>query len=277
MLFVQGIEELLPPGLRGLMLVGLLAALSSTLDTHLNWGASYWTNDIYDRLVCRQWLRRKPRQKELVLAARLSNLLILSCALAIMTHLGSIRQAWVISLLFGAGMGSVLVLRWLWERINLYSELAAIAASLVTAPLLLLVFGTAPETEWLRLALMAVLTTTAAVGITYVTPPTDPEVLRAFYMQVRPFGFWGRTARLAGHRPQAPRQALLRQLRAVMLTALSLFCLLAGVGRLMLSTPGASLLWSWALVTAGLALIPLWWRELKREELETDRRLEPGE
>jgi len=41
-LFVTGIDELMPPGLRGLMLVGLLAALASTVDTHLNWGASYW-------------------------------------------------------------------------------------------------------------------------------------------------------------------------------------------------------------------------------------------
>ena len=38
------------------------------------------------------------------------------------------------SLLFGAGMGSVLVMRWLWERINLHSELAAMAISLDLAP-----------------------------------------------------------------------------------------------------------------------------------------------
>jgi solute:Na+ symporter, SSS family len=42
-LFVVGINDLLPPGIRGLMLVGLLAALASTVDTHLNWGASYWS------------------------------------------------------------------------------------------------------------------------------------------------------------------------------------------------------------------------------------------
>lgn len=50
--FVQGIHELLPPGIKGLMVVGMLAALASTVDTHLNWGASYWTNDIYRRFIC---------------------------------------------------------------------------------------------------------------------------------------------------------------------------------------------------------------------------------
>jgi solute:Na+ symporter, SSS family len=58
--------------------------------------------------------------------------LILAIALTVMTQLDSIQAAWFISLLFGAGMGSVLILRWLWERINLYSELAAISASLIS-------------------------------------------------------------------------------------------------------------------------------------------------
>jgi Na+/proline symporter len=59
--FVTGINDMLPPGIRGLMLTGLLAALASTLDTHLNWGASYWSNDIYKRLICEHWLKRKPK------------------------------------------------------------------------------------------------------------------------------------------------------------------------------------------------------------------------
>src|SRR5690606_16299711 len=166
MVFVQGIADLLPPGARGLMLVGLLAALASTVDTHLNWGASYWSNDVYDGVVCRHVLKRTPRQRERVLVARLSNVLILAIALAVMANLGSIQTAWFISLLFGAGMGSVLVLRWLWERINLYSELAAMAASLVTAPLLLYFLGTDPEGEWIRLGIMALVTTSAAILVT---------------------------------------------------------------------------------------------------------------
>ena len=45
--YVLGIVELLPPGVKGLLLTAMLAALASTLDTHLNWGVAYWTNDIY--------------------------------------------------------------------------------------------------------------------------------------------------------------------------------------------------------------------------------------
>jgi SSS family solute:Na+ symporter len=114
--FVTGVNDLLPPGIRGLMLTGLLAALASTLDTHMNWGASYWSNDVYQRLICDRWLKRKPKNTELVVVARFSNVLIIAIALTIMANLGSIQTAWFISLLFGAGMGSVLVLRWLGEN-----------------------------------------------------------------------------------------------------------------------------------------------------------------
>jgi Na+/proline symporter len=263
MLFVRGIDELLPPGVRGLMLVGLLAALASTVDTHLNWGASYWSNDVYDGVLCQQVLKRTPRPRELVLVARLSNVLVLAIGLAIMANLGSIQTAWFISLLFGAGMGSVLVLRWLWERINLWSELAAMAASLVTAPALLYFMGTDPDEEWIRLGLMALVTTGAAVLVTFVTPRTDDETLKAFYRRVRPLGWWGRTARLCGEPERTALQALRRPAVAVLAGALSLFALLVGVGRLLFPAPGTAPWPSWLAVVAGLLLVPVWMRAMR--------------
>jgi len=258
MLFVQGIDELLPPGVRGLMLVGLLAALASTVDTHLNWGASYWSHDVYDAWVCRRLLGRSPNGRELVRVARLSNVLILAIAMAIMANLGSIQTAWFISLLFGAGMGSVLVLRWLWERINLYSELAAMAVSLVAAPMLLYFMGTRPEDEWIRLGLMAVLSTSAAVLATFVTPPTDDETLKAFYRRVRPFGWWRRTAVLCGDSGAAPLRALGRPAWATAAAAASLFGMLVGVGLLLFPAPGAAPAIAWLCIAAALALLPAW-------------------
>ena len=271
--FIRGIDDLLPVGIRGLMLTGLLAALASTIDTHLNWGASYWSNDIYARLVCKHWRHREASNKELVLVARLSNILILGIALVIMANLGSIQQAWYLSLLFGAGMGSVLILRWLWERINLYSELAAIVASLVTAPVLLLTLGMETETEWIRLSIMALVTTAAAIGITWFTPSTDAGILKEFYRRVRPMGAWRKTAESVGDDPSAPGSELWSRLRVMALCAGSLFLLLVGLGRLMISVPGSSVLWTWILIVIGLALVPLWWRRaFVQESLDIDRR-----
>lgn len=254
-LFVTGIEDLLPPGIRGLMLVGLLAALASTLDTHLNWGASYWSNDVYERLISEEWLGRSPGRRELVLVARLSNLLIIGIALAVMVNLGSIQTAWSLSLLFGAGMGSVLVLRWLWERINLWSELAAMASSLVVAPILLVT----TDAEWVRLGVMALATTAAAVLAAYAAPSTDERVLRRFYARVRPVGLWPRTAAAVGDPPAQPARRLGRGLAGVALTAASLFLTLYGAGALLIPVAGRAPLWPALAAVAGLALVPLWW------------------
>jgi len=269
-LFVQGIEDLLPPGVRGLMLVGLLAALASTVDTHLNWGASYWSNDVYGGVVAPHLLKRKPKDRELVVVARLSNVLILAIAMIIMANLGSIQTAWFISLLFGAGMGSVLVLRWLWERINLYSELTAMGVSLITAPLLLYYLGTDPEREWIRLGIMALTTTSAAILVTFITPATDDSTLKRFYRRVRPFGFWGHSAALNGVAASASIRALGTRLFAVAITAVSLFSLLVGVGRLMFPPPGGSSVISWACLALGLLLIPVWLRIAMGREFDTD-------
>ncbi|MEJ2371718.1 MAG: hypothetical protein P8Y07_12825, partial [Gemmatimonadales bacterium] len=47
------IGELMPVGLRGVVVAAFLAAFMSTMDTHLCWGASYLVNDIYRRFMRR--------------------------------------------------------------------------------------------------------------------------------------------------------------------------------------------------------------------------------
>ena len=258
MLYVQGVDDLLHPGLRGLMLTGMLAALASTIDTHLNWGASYWSNDLYDRLVCRQWLKRTPGNRELVWVARWSNVLILVLALIIMSQLGSIQQGWKMSLLLGAGTGSVLILRWLWERINLYSELAAMIVALVASVVLLHLFPDSDQ-EWIRLGLMALLSTAAAVGITFVTPPTEQTVLSVFYKRVKPVGWWRATAIANGDNAAGPLIRLRRDAILVLAGSISLLCMLIGLGRLIVRAPGDSILGSLLFIGISLGALPFWW------------------
>ena len=262
LLFVMGIDDLLPIGICGLILTGLLAALASTIDTHLNWGASYWSNDVYNRLICNHWLKREPKNRELVLVARLSSVIILIIALIIMANLGSIQTTWFLSFLFGAGMGSVLVMRWLWERINLHSELAAMAISLVLAPILLVATnaGWIRDEEWIRLSLMALFSTVAAVTVTYFTPRTDVKVLKAFYKRVNPVGFWRKTAALVDEDPRKPLNDFIGEAKTTLLTASSLFLMLIGAGKLLIRPPTESSFLLWLCIALSLFLIRFWWK-----------------
>jgi len=258
--FVLGIKDFMPVGFRGVMITGILAALASTVDTHLNWGASYWSNDIYKRFICNIWLKREAGERELVLVARLSNLLIMVIALLIMFSLGSIQATWFISLVFGAGIGGVLMLRWLWHRINLFSEIAAIVVSLVTAPIVIATV----ETEWIRLGIIVLASMLAAIGITFITPLTEHSSLRHFYQKVRPVGFWNKR----GIGTKKDVHEFFRRLKYIILMTISLFLILIGSIRVLIPVSWIADYWGWSGLILGFALAPLWWPAIKSETFE---------
>jgi len=257
--FVRGIAELLPPGVRGVMLAALLAALASTLDTHLNWGGSYWTNDIYKRFWC-EARGRTPSSRSLVRVARFSNLLILVLSLAILTRLDSIQSAWQTSLLLGAGMGVPLLLRWFWWRMSAAAELGAIVVSTTAAPLLL----TFVEGDAVRMIAITCIATVAALLVARFGPEEPRERVEAFYRRVHPPGFWGPVARACGHEP---RHAVAKLGNGLLLTfgsALGVFCALVGVGTLLFGSP-APVFFPWragwiALLLASAGGLTVWIR-----------------
>jgi SSS family solute:Na+ symporter len=271
--YVRGIDTLLPPGVKGLMLTGMLGALASTLDTHLNWGSSYVTNDLYARFVCPHVLRRAPSPRGLVWVARLTNFVILGLALAIVPALDSIQTAWKTSLLLGSGIGIPLVLRWLWWRMNAAGELAALVASLVLAPLVVLATGDGA----LRLLILALGAAAASVATALLTRPESPERLRVFYETARPPGFWGPFAPDGG---TADRRRLWRHTTAAFGLAFSLFCLLTGTGTWLIGAPAPRWLpwrsaWIVANLAIGLGTLPLW-RHLAAAEPPRGARAAPA-
>ncbi len=262
--FALGMDELLPAGARGLMLTGMLAALASTLDTHLNWGASYWSNDLYKGIWVEHIRGRDAGPRELVLVARLSNILILGIALAIMVNLGSIQTAWQISLLFGAGTGAVLVLRWLWERVNLWCEVAAIVTSLVLAPILIFLV----DEEWLRLLLMSAASLAVVIVMAYLAPGTSQDKLVAFYRQVRPPGLWRRTAVAAGDDPGEGAAEFRRDLVGLVACAVSVYAWLVGCGWLLLDAE--RVIHGVVAIAVGVAAAPIWLRALRNRRAAHD-------
>src|SRR5512147_812852 len=67
--------KFLPVGFIGLMVGGLIAANSSTILTHLNWGSSYLVHDFYQRFV-----RRNASEKHYVLVGRLTTIGLFLCS-----------------------------------------------------------------------------------------------------------------------------------------------------------------------------------------------------
>jgi SSS family solute:Na+ symporter len=171
----------LPAGLLGLVIASLIAALLSTLSTHLNWGSSYVVHDFYKR-----FLKPEAGDKELVLVGRLSTvLLMVLAALVAVLLLKNALQAFKILLQIGAGTGLIFILRWFWWRINAYSEIVGMVVSFLVAIYFERIYEGDLPSHW-RLIYGVGITTVAWVTATLLTRPTEQGVLWSFYQLVRP-------------------------------------------------------------------------------------------
>lgn len=268
--FVKGIAEILPIGVKGLMLTGMLAALASTIDTHLNWGSSYWSNDIYKRIICEVWKKKEADSRKLVWVARVSNLGILTIALIIMANLDSIQTAWQASLILGASMGLPLILRWLWWRMNSWGEISAIIASIIMTPILLIGFPDLSDS--VKLLLMAAVSLVSCLLGVFLVGKESDERLDDFYQRANPVGFWGPVAeRNLSKDPNDPdpKKRFYTSILAMVTCALSIFCLLVGFGSWLINSPAPTwfpyaTVWIILNLVIGFALIPIWYKELKK-------------
>jgi solute:Na+ symporter, SSS family len=182
--------QVFPSALRGLMIAAFAAAYMSTIGTQLNWGASYIVNDFYKR-----FLVRNRREKHYVFVSQLATLAIMLLSIWVTRHLESIGDTWKDLIAIGAGTGGVLILRWFWWRINAWSEIFAMGASLVVSLFLKYYFKLGSD----YIVLITVICSTIVwLAATFLTSPEKEDVLIAFYRRVRPSAaLWGPIARKA--------------------------------------------------------------------------------
>jgi Na+/proline symporter len=185
--------KFLPAGFVGLMVGGLIAANSSTILTHLNWGASYLVHDFYRRFV-----RSDASEHHYVNVGRLVTVGLFLCSSALVYLLDSAKEAFDVILQVGAGTGLLYLVRWFWWRVNAWCEVVAMVSSFVVSVVLLILArsGSPVSTHVGLLATIAV-TTVCWVATAYLAPPTDRAVLVDFYRKVRPSGPGWEPVRLA--------------------------------------------------------------------------------
>jgi Na+/proline symporter len=174
----------LPVGWMGLMVGGLIAANSSTILTHLNWGASYLVHDFYQR-----FLRPGKSERHYVSAGRVCTLILFVASSALVFFLETAQDNFNIMLQIGAGTGLLYLVRWFWWRVTAWCEIVAMISSFLISLLFLvlrkngIMLGTHQE-----LLLTVIATTICWLATAYLGPRTDRATLVSFYKLVRPFG-----------------------------------------------------------------------------------------
>jgi SSS family solute:Na+ symporter len=180
--------KVLPVGLLGLGFTSLMAALMSTVDTHLNWGASYLTNDIYLRFI-----NKKATQKQLILFSQITVVIITILAVIVSSKMDSIEMAWKFFINAASGLGIAQLIRWFWWRANAWTEISAMITAVVAtflAPMLFPEWAKDPNFSSYALVGIALISLVVSIVVTLLTRPVTDEVLHHFIATCKPVGFW---------------------------------------------------------------------------------------
>ncbi len=205
-------NALLGSGMRGILVVSFLAAFMSTIDTHLNWSASYIINDVYKRFFKPEsaFKDQDTAQRHYVVISKIATVVLMLLAAYTAMQMQSIEKAWKFIAAMGAGIGLVLILRWFWWRINAWTEITALTTSLLMAVMFEVVayyqttaaglqyelFGPDPIffgitlQFHLKLLIIVPVSIIAWLTVTFLTKPESEATLVSFYQRVQPGGWW---------------------------------------------------------------------------------------
>jgi Na+/proline symporter len=237
-LWAKLVRQYAPPGLFGLLLVASLAGYMGAISAFMNWAAGYVVNDLY-----RLSLRPHGTAREYLLVSRICSALLMGLAVAWAWRIDPKQlDRWVLFI------NSALVvfplplawLKWFWWRTNVYGEMAGILGAfpagytvwfgsneVLPAGLrswarswgmnldgLVPAFGDLSRYPfWAGFGIIFGLGWAAILLATLATRPESMEVLRKFYREVRPIGFW---RPVEAELPPPERQSIRQRARAEM-------------------------------------------------------------
>jgi len=182
------INTIIPIGLKGIVLIGFLAAFMSTFSISINNGCSYVINDIYLRHI-----RPKAERKEFVIVTYVTATVIVVIGIIIGISMQSILELsiWIFSIMFGS-MIVPMVIRWYWWRFNGWGFAAGVAGGFLVAIMqkILQKNGIVDWPDYYFYYIMILVSFFFSITVTLLTPPTDEKTLKHFYVTIHPWGFW---------------------------------------------------------------------------------------
>lgn len=174
----------IPIGMRGLILIALLAAAISNFNSIINRGSGYFTRDLYQR-----YFRPSAKNKELIYATWGICIFMAFVAFIFTYSAKNINDIW--GWLMAGFWGGLLipsVLRFHWWRFNGGGYAISILVGMTAAILQRIFFP--GLSEIMQLAIMVSIGIIASIGGSYLTKPTEEKVLENFFRTTRPFGLW---------------------------------------------------------------------------------------
>ena len=178
------IQTFVPVGLLGLLLAGLIAAFMSTFAGTLNAAQAYLVNDIYIK-----YIKPEANNKQVKRMNYLTGIIVVAVSIVLGFFAENVNSVLniIVSVLYGSYVGSN-ILKWHWWRFNGEGFFWGMVAGLLAAYFTPMLF---PDTNALYLfPILLIVSLVGSIIGTYSAPPTDEAVLKTFYKNVKPWGFW---------------------------------------------------------------------------------------
>jgi hypothetical protein len=155
----------------------------------VNAGAAYLVNDIYKKHINPEADNRK-----LVKFSYLGSVLILAMGIFLGMFLSSITQItqWIVGGLYG-GYTAANILKWYWWRFNGYGYFWGMSVGIISAlvvPATMPIVAPSFHDPTYAFPFILLLSFAGCIAGALLTKPVDEEVLKNFYRNVRPWGFW---------------------------------------------------------------------------------------
>ena len=256
--YVYVMQDYLPNGLKGLLLVAFLAAYLSTISTQLNMGASFLVNDLYLPFMA------KEKDVNIISVSRLATVILMITGLMVTTQINSVSGVWEFIMEAGAGLGAVLILRWYWWRINAISEIVGMVAPFFAYGFGHFILDPMFGDEFIQnkgtFYFTVAFTTISWIIATKFTAPVSNEKLAEFVTKIKPDGWWKPVYEQMGiEAPESNLKLLFSLWASAMLMTYSL---LFAVGNFIFGDMNGALIWG-SLGALGIIALSLLMKRMK--------------
>lgn len=185
----QMVNSYAVPGILGLLVAAELSAYMSTVAAQMNWGASYFVNDIY-----RSMIKKNASERHYITVSKLISFVILAGGFCIAYFEVGEMMEWFlfINSVVIAFVLPICWLRFFWHRMNIYGEVVAILGGIPLGYIVWFPLGFSQRPFWQGFLLLFFLGWIVIVATVLLSRPEKKEVLEDFYKRCRPPGLWGR-------------------------------------------------------------------------------------
>ena len=174
-LYVEGIFKIVPESLKSIVLLGFFGMFITTSESLMNWGASFLTVDAFKTYV--QPITSEKQLRKLAIAVMC---MLAALATLFAMQIESLQSLTKITFSIAAGVAPVYILRWMWFRINAWSQISAMISSAVCTLIYPAVHAYLPlknlPMEESRVLVVTAITTAIWLIVTYATPNQSETV-----------------------------------------------------------------------------------------------------